>query len=159
MCILVSRVQVQWDEAFQGFLPSKTLFKHGGLYTCAKLFGSSLVFRLMSQIVLAVGILGATVMPHGLFLGSALATQDRASVKPTAPPSPSSTRVTSPKGFEFLGTLSRLLRPIHADTLEEFASHADRPNNSLAFVKAHLKHGIVDLVINLLGLAVIINSL
>ena len=112
----------------------------------------------MRQIVLAVGILGATVMPHSLFLGSALATQDRASAKPTALPSPSNTCTTAPKGFKFLGTLSRLLRPIHAHT-EEFARHADRPNNSLAFVKAHLKHGIVDLVVNLLGLAVIINSL
>ncbi|KAH9973228.1 natural resistance-associated macrophage protein-domain-containing protein [Lactifluus volemus] len=137
MCILVSRVQVQWDEAFQGFLPSKTLFQHGGLYA-------------------SVGILGATVMPHSLFLGSALATQDRASVKPVALPSPSSTLATTQKGLK---TLSRLFRPIHVDTSEEFARHVDRPNNSLAFVKAHLNHGIVDLVVNLLGLAVIINSL
>jgi metal iron transporter len=37
LCILVSRIHVQWEEAFQGFLPSKTLIHHGGLYTCAKI--------------------------------------------------------------------------------------------------------------------------
>lgn len=36
LCILVSRIHVQWEEAFQGFLPSKSLVQHGGLYTCAK---------------------------------------------------------------------------------------------------------------------------
>ena len=42
----------------------------------------------------AVGILGATIMPHSLYLGSALATQDRASVKPVVLPSPSGIRDT-----------------------------------------------------------------
>jgi len=138
MCILVSRVQVQWDKAFQGFLPSKTLVQHGSLYT-------------------SVGIIGATVMPHGLFIGSALATQDRASVKPIDLPSTPSVHATGPKGF--FGVLSKLFRPIHVVNLDEFTSHADRPNNSLSFVKAHLHHGIVDVVVNLLGLAVIINSM
>lgn len=49
-------------------------------------------------------------------------------------------------------------RPMRIDA-DEFASHADRPNNSLSFIKAHLHHAIVDIVVNLLGLAVIINSL
>jgi metal iron transporter len=49
-------------------------------------------------------------------------------------------------------------RPVRID-MDEFASHADRPNNSLPFIKAHLHHAIVDIVVNLLGLAVIINSL
>ncbi|KAF8481695.1 natural resistance-associated macrophage protein [Russula ochroleuca] len=138
MCILVSRVQVEWDGVFKGFLPSKALFQHGGLYT-------------------SVGILGATVMPHSLFLGSALATQDRALVKPTALPSMSNIRATESKGL--LRKLSDLFRPARVETSDESTSHADRPNNSLSFVKAHLYHAIVDLVVNLLGLAVIINSL
>jgi metal iron transporter len=105
----------------------------------------------------AVGILGATVMPHGLFLGSALATQDRALVKPAALPSMSNIRATESKGI--FGRLSDLFRARRVETSEEFTSHADRPNNSLSFVKAHLYHAIVDIVVNLLGLAVIINSL
>lgn len=50
-------------------------------------------------------------------------------------------------------------RVVRTETSDEFASHADKPNNSLSFVKAHLHHAIVDLVVNLLGLAVVINSL
>ncbi|KAH9953383.1 natural resistance-associated macrophage protein-domain-containing protein [Russula dissimulans] len=137
MCILVSRVQVEWGDAFKGFLPSKTLFHHGGLYT-------------------SVGIVGATVMPHSLFLGSALATQDRVSVNLVTLPEMSNTRTTGPKGF--LRKLSTLFRPVHVDA-DEFASHADRPNNSLSFVKAHLRHSVIDIVISLLFLAVTINAL
>jgi len=135
MCILVSRVQVEWDGVLKGFLPSKALYKHGGLYT-------------------SVGILGATVMPHALFLGSALATQDRASVEPA--PLPSITNIRATESKRFLRKFSDLFRRTDTD---EFASHADRPNNSLSFIKAHLHHAMVDIVVNLLGLAVIINSL
>jgi metal iron transporter len=106
--------------------------------------------------LIAVGILGATVMPHALFLGSALATQDRISVKPAPLPSMPDIRATESK--RFLGKILDLFRPVRIDT-DEFASHADRPNNSLSFIKAHLHHAIVDIVVNLLGLAVVINSL
>lgn len=34
MCILVSRVDVEWGDAFKGFLPSKGVVQHGSLYTC-----------------------------------------------------------------------------------------------------------------------------
>ena len=105
----------------------------------------------------AVGILGATIMPHSLYLGSALATQDRASVKAVVLPSPSGIRETGHN--RLLGKISALFRPVHADNADEFANHADRPNNSLPFIKAHLYHGIIDLVVNLLGIAVVINSL
>ena len=108
---------------------------------------------------IAVGILGATVMPHSLFLGSALATQDRALVNPVVIPSPSMSdqRATRPKGP--FGRIFNLFRLVHTDTSDEFASHADRPNNSPSFIKAHLHHSIVDIIVNLLGLAVVINSL
>jgi len=105
----------------------------------------------------AVGIIGATVMPHGLFLGSALATQDRASVKPVDLPSMPDQRATRSKGL--LGRFLDLFRPTHTDAQDEYASHADRPNNSLSFVKAHLHHSVVDIIVNLLGIAVVINSL
>ena len=105
----------------------------------------------------AVGILGATIMPHSLYLGSALATQDRASVKAVVLPSPSRLRETGHN--RHIGKISALFRPVHADNADEFANHADRPNNSLPFIKAHLYHGIIDIVVNLLGIAVVINSL
>ena len=105
----------------------------------------------------AVGIIGATVMPHGLFVGCALATQDRASVKPVVLPSTPDHRAARLKGL--LERFLDLFRPVQIDTQDEFASHADRPTNSLSFVKAHLRHAIVDIVVNLLGIAVVINSL
>ncbi|ETW87567.1 Mn2+ and Fe2+ transporter of the NRAMP family [Heterobasidion irregulare TC 32-1] len=93
--ILLAKIGADWPHVFLGFVPSKKLFesKPNAIYT-------------------AVGILGATVMPHAIFLGSFLATQDR-------------------------------VRP---------------DNNSLEFIQAHLGHGIVDMVMSLLGVAVPINS-
>lgn len=104
-----------------------------------------------------MGILGATVMPHSLFLGSALATQDRALVKTVSLPSVTSIPATRSRGL--VEKFSDLFRPVHTDSSEDFESHADRPNNSLSFIKAHLHHAMVDIIVNLLGLAVIINSL
>src|SRR5712691_3024137 len=98
MCILVSRVDVEWGEAFKGFLPSKTLVQHGSLYTCTRFTNLTVWFSCDANARLtAVGIIGATVMPHGLFLGSALATQDRASVKPIDLPSMPDQRATRSK--------------------------------------------------------------
>ncbi|KAJ7722589.1 natural resistance-associated macrophage protein-domain-containing protein [Mycena metata] len=119
MVILISKVDVDWGKAFEGFLPSKDIFSAGGIYT-------------------SVGILGATVMPHTLFLGSALATQDRE----TPPP------VVKLKPLQ--ATDSGSTRAEH---------HADRENNSLDFIRAHLSHAIVDIVGSLLSFAVLINSL
>ncbi|KAJ7687435.1 putative transporter of the NRAMP family [Mycena rosella] len=112
MVIIITKVHVDWPQAFEGFLPSKFLFSAGGLYT-------------------SVGVLGATVMPHSLFLGSTLATQDRVTVE--------------------------RLEVLHvADSRE---THADRENNTLDFIRAHLNHGIFDVVGSLLGFAVLINSM
>ena len=96
-------------------------------------------------------------MPHSLFLGSALATQDRVSMNPVTLPEMPNTRKTGPKGL--LQKFLNLFRPVHADTSEEFASHADKPNNSLPFVKAHLHHTVTDVVVSLLFVAVTINAL
>ncbi|KAA1468135.1 smf Mn2+ and Fe2+ transporter [Dentipellis sp. KUC8613] len=150
MCIIISRVSVNWGDAFDGYVPSKTIFEHGGLYT-------------------SVGILGATVMPHSLFLGSALATQDRVSPRSAKPLAQSSDSIDSMS----TATISRWhttprdwwrsfvsnFRVAPLDPTAEPKSHADRENNSLSFVKAHLGHGIADIVISLLGFAVLINSL
>lgn len=57
--ILIAKIKPLWGEVFEGFLPSKTIGENANaLYT-------------------SIGIIGATVMPHALFLGSSLATQNR----------------------------------------------------------------------------------
>lgn len=43
--------------------------------------------------------------------------------------------------------------------MDRLKCHSERSNNSLQFIRAHLWHGIVDMVISLLGLAVVINAL
>ncbi|KAI0783150.1 natural resistance-associated macrophage protein [Abortiporus biennis] len=159
MAVIISKVGVNWGDAFDGFVPSKTLFQSGGLYT-------------------SIGIIGATVMPHSLFLGSALATQDRVKAKPDKMSRPllasptlsmesDASEVTQPPRSrvqivreEIRKTFSSVFK---IETAEKYAhepkSHAERENNPLNFVRAHIYHGMVDIIISLLGFAVIINSL
>ncbi|KAI6048030.1 natural resistance-associated macrophage protein-domain-containing protein [Pisolithus marmoratus] len=186
MAMIIARIDVVWEDAFKGLLPSKALFDNGALYT-------------------TVGILGATIMPHSLFLGSHLATQDRMastplkgvharSVPASFDPPPHKTffqrlhhfvrqpcsilscdsipddsavyeptTPTQPTTFsERLRTCRRrffgVFRSDEASHPANVFTHADRDNNHLPFVRAHIYHGMVDMVISLLGFAVIINS-
>ncbi|KAI0662546.1 natural resistance-associated macrophage protein [Cubamyces menziesii] len=140
--ILLVRVSPDWGATFLGFIPSKGLFQTqpDALYT-------------------AVGILGATVMPHALFLGSYLATQDRIAPAPTLP-NPVSSEAATLRGkvaewFKSLITISRAER-IAAS--REYRDKYGRQNNELTFVRAHLTHGLVDVIASLLAVAVPINS-
>ncbi|GLB43763.1 putative natural resistance-associated macrophage protein [Lyophyllum shimeji] len=157
MTIIIAKVNVDWARAFEGYLPSKYVFSSGAVYT-------------------SVGILGATVMPHSLFLGSALATQDRISPAPRqvkkfldaesrsstdtelSPPSEK-----KPSSRSLVHDLRELVcAPFRAPLASEYATratcHADRENKPYEFVKAHIYHGIADVMISLLGFAVLINS-
>ncbi|KAN0100220.1 Natural resistance-associated macrophage domain containing protein [Tylopilus felleus] len=151
MIVIISRVSVNWGEAFRGFIPSKGLVSSGSIYS-------------------SVGILGATVMPHSLFLGSRLATQDRlAKGSETDLPNFSESSSTAPT------FLQRVLRSIRStfswrrlfsiSRLDETScppnvmTHADRENNTLCFVRSHMYHGMADVIASLMGFAIIINSL
>ncbi|KAJ4482297.1 natural resistance-associated macrophage protein-domain-containing protein [Lentinula aciculospora] len=180
MCIIISRVHVEWSHAFQGYLPSKYIFPNGAFYT-------------------SVGILGATVMPHSLFLGSALSTQDRdPSPKSQYPSHPvnsttssSTSTVFSARDFPESTVLKEmpegdLLPRDKSHTTKWYSTHPfrfimakvfrtppetmygmkytakrheDWENNSFDFVKRHLYHGTVDVIGSLLGFAVVINSM
>ncbi|KZT35828.1 natural resistance-associated macrophage protein, partial [Sistotremastrum suecicum HHB10207 ss-3] len=122
--ILIVEVSPHWGHVFQGFLPSKAVFKSEALYT-------------------SIGIIGATVMPHALFLGSSLATQDREA---------SSIQ---------LGDEEHACRATE-DPSEDISSDEVRSerkqNNKLAFIRAHLMHSIIDISMSLMGFAVVINS-
>ncbi|KAL0573855.1 Manganese transporter smf1 [Marasmius crinis-equi] len=144
MCVILTRVNVDWGDAFEGFLPSKHIFPGGALYT-------------------SVGILGATIMPHSLFLGSALATQDRVQADGAVPHTPLSIASLYPSNwFSFprlRESLSQALQKPPRKLSGTFAKrHSERVNRPLEFVKAHLYHGIVDVALSLLGFAVVINS-
>ncbi|KAK0203868.1 natural resistance-associated macrophage protein [Desarmillaria ectypa] len=126
MCIIIARVDVHWPDAFLGYVPSKYIFKNGALYT-------------------SVGILGATVMPHSLFLGSALATQDRVMAK------------SVDEEEEKPEKLRQRIRS--AFRMAPISPPETSNSNSLSFIRLHLYHGIADVVLSLLCFAVVINSL
>lgn len=56
--VLLVRIKPDWPEVFHGYLPSHHVVQSGALYV-------------------SVGILGATVMPHAIILGSHFASIDR----------------------------------------------------------------------------------
>ncbi|KAI0354647.1 natural resistance-associated macrophage protein [Trametes cingulata] len=159
MAIIISKASVHWGDAFLGFVPSKTVIRSDALYT-------------------SIGIIGATVMPHSLFLGSALATQDRISSSPdpnkeaqiasmdsSLSSSDSLSTASSKRGpHSVMGYIrASFKRHFSASAVPELAhapaSHADHENRPYAMVRGHIYHGIVDMVVSLLGLAVVINSM
>jgi len=115
-------------------------------------------------------------MPHTLFLGSALATQDRVShrhAEEKAPQIEAYTSTAVPQGrLRCLGVLFRRVinyfkasfqNAVRVPDPSEYATkakrHSELENNPLGFVQAHIYHGIADMVISLVGFAVVINSL
>ncbi|KAJ2925000.1 hypothetical protein H1R20_g12100, partial [Candolleomyces eurysporus] len=152
MVIIISKVDVNWGHAFQGYIPSKYIFQSGGLYT-------------------SVGILGATVMPHSLFIGSALATQDRIQFrerKKDIYDDESTTGIDAAQGTpskwkiilqKMKRNVKRAFQRPPASFYNQATRHSERENNPFEFVSAHIYHGIADVVASLLGFAVLINSL
>ncbi|THU79103.1 natural resistance-associated macrophage protein [Dendrothele bispora CBS 962.96] len=177
MCIIISKLNINWGDTFEGYLPSKYVFPNGAAY-------------------ISVGIIGATIMPHSLFLGSALATQDRTGVNSnssdnnadhetnvstgnmqtplhkqdkassTTSSSSSSSRLSLfltnflKRTYSFLRLSFETSFRVPPPTLKEQVNrYADWENNSGEFVKSHIYHGTVDIVMSLLGFAVVINSL
>lgn len=112
-------------------------------------------------------------MPHSLFLGSALATQDRVSHLPDpakeaqlrsmdSAVSDAPTKRGASSLFECVRAgFRRHFRIVNVTDAArpEVASHKEHENRPYSFVRTHLYHGIVDMVVSLLGLAVVINSM
>lgn len=127
-------------------------------------------------------------MPHSLFLGSAFATQERekpsdsfsvleaelasanaeqknsdadsyAESLPSPAPAPAHPwfRRWGARAAGAAKAWFRVMRVVPES--KAVTSHAGWQNHSLAFVQTHLNHGIVDMVISLLGIAVVINAL
>lgn len=107
-------------------------------------------------------------MPHSLFLGSALATQDRLSPTPPKDDKSSLSSLGSlPEERRPTGILNRIKSSLagafRINALDDHGNrpqrHEDRENNSYWFVESHVYHGVVDIVLSLLGVAVVINSM
>jgi metal iron transporter len=168
MLIIITKIDVDWGQAFLGYVPSKTNFKAGGLYTCEYPVSKSEMSDIERSLFSAIGIIGATVMPHSLFLGSALATQDRVSTKTLKGDGLSNSSLESlPEERRPSGILNRIKSSMNKTfRIKALDSHKNRPqrhedweNNPYLFVKSHVYHGVVDIVLSLLGVAVLINSM
>lgn len=130
----------------------------------------------------AIGILGATVMPHSLFLGSALATQEREPEEELSEKShswDSSSTLASTLAEKTRSLVAHMRAGLSKDSLVRSAkrafhmgrvrelegeerpprNHAEHENHSVGFVERHLTHGVVDMVVSLLGLALVVNAL
>ncbi|SPO29805.1 related to vacuolar transport protein ESP1 [Ustilago trichophora] len=101
--VLLVRIKPYWPDVFHGYLPSHHVVQSGALYV-------------------SVGILGATVMPHAIILGSHFASIDRLPSLDAAPctTTTSTSNVDTPREeaqqdqsrWEIIsGACSRLLRP------------------------------------------------
>lgn len=147
------------------------------LYVCADLLVYPLIV-IFFLCLAAVGIIGATVMPHSLFLGSALATQDRIDFRPDDDNDADSLKNVNADERGRAGTNNGLgsmfyqfCSNMKESVMDAFrkpppnlyaraaTKHSDHTNNPDAFVRAHIYHGTADIVGSLLGFAVMINSL
>ncbi|KAJ3718364.1 natural resistance-associated macrophage protein-domain-containing protein [Lentinula raphanica] len=142
--VLLVRVHPHWPGVFMGFIPDKNLFQShpNALYA-------------------AVGILGATIMPHALFLGSFLATQDREAFHTAAsmalPGSRDHKRLSSMKTYAL--NLFRITPADRAAAAKDYRTkYGVRENNPLSFIQQHIVHIVIDVCSSILVLAVPINS-
>lgn len=140
--ILLVSVKPDWAQVFEGFIPNQRMIVNGGLYV-------------------AVSLIGATVMPHSIFLGSKVAILERL---------PSSVCGESlPQESENV----YMLETIHTSLPEKQDStpspELERQRNleivatkarigSVKHVRTHLAHASFDIVFSLLSLALPINA-
>lgn len=112
-CFELSKIKASVREVFHGYLPSSTLVESQALYQ-------------------ACGILGATVMPHSLYLGSGI-------VQPRL------------REFEMLTNNTDVLE---TDSLGEYVKY--RP--SLHAIESCMSYSVVELAVSLFTFALFINS-
>ena len=168
MLVIITKIEVGWGQVFLGYVPSKYIFQPGSLYTCELPISVFEIVTRQTFLFLAIGVIGATVMPHSLFLGSALATQDRLSKTPLKDGNLSSSSLEPvPEERRPTGILNRIKSSLNEAFRTKAVDghknrpqrHEDRENNPYLFVKSHVYHGVVDIILSLLGVAVVINSM
>ena len=102
-------------------------------------------------------------MPHALFLGSFLATQNRVGGPPEKLPYPVHAIEEGTLGYRarlrrFFSSLVSVSRAERIAASRDYRNKYARENNDLGFIKAHLTHGLVDVISSLICVAVPINS-
>ncbi|KAE9410709.1 Nramp-domain-containing protein [Gymnopus androsaceus JB14] len=143
--VLLIRVHPHWKGVILGYIPDKKLFKSHP-----------------SAIYAAVGILGATIMPHTLFLGSFLATHSRVAPLETSTvdlPGPSNHTNLKRTLKTYFIDLFRITPAERAAAAKDYRTrYGERENSTLSFVKDHLNHLIIDSCSSIVILSIPINS-
>ncbi|KAI5478528.1 metal iron transporter [Pseudohyphozyma bogoriensis] len=163
---LLVKVSPVWKDVFHGYVPGPGFIRGGGLYV-------------------AVGIVGATCMPHAFYLGSKMATMRR--LVPESYESDDSTDKFFGMAFELERVDSPPQRAQSSEGDHQIHLHfpqpvtvpssfvAQRPQRrqsedgkkvptgpaekpTLKCVQAHLGHAVADVAGSLLGFAILINS-
>ncbi|WFD35584.1 Manganese transporter smf1 [Malassezia cuniculi] len=140
--VLIGRVQPDWGDVFYGYVPSSTVVESGGLYV-------------------SISILGATIMPHSLVLGSHFATIDRLGEYrdlDSKPAAPSERRGGTWRNFWHKVGRQLMARSACVPTTMESDSLEEREPTSLRNLQLHLKHASWDIAICLVLFAITINS-
>jgi metal iron transporter len=117
-CVQLSYIHTSAGEVFQGYLPSSAIIRGDGIY-------------------LSCGILGATVMPHSIFLGSGVV-------------QPRLRHYDETNGFR-----EPAPRPVMRTTSEP---SEEKYQPSIAAIKGCLKYSIIELSTSLFTFALFVNS-
>ncbi|MBW0465151.1 hypothetical protein O181_004866 [Austropuccinia psidii MF-1] len=142
--ILLCKVKPDWGDVFQGFLPKRAIIANSGLYV-------------------AVSIIGATVMPHSLFLGSKVAMVDRLWDSPNLKRKAPSPKLSSSFSSELPHHPDQVhsLSPNHqtnAPPLHPYHLVSGNEDQSFRHSKFHLAHASFDIGISLFALALPVNA-
>ncbi|KAG8219408.1 natural resistance-associated macrophage protein-domain-containing protein [Butyriboletus roseoflavus] len=140
IAIILSKVTINWGDAFRGFVPSKELFASG--FSIYLLFlGSHLATqdRLAKDSERELPKISQTPSPHQMTLSQRMLGSIRHLFS-----------------WRRLFSISRSDETSYPPSVK---THADRENNKLGFIKSHIYHGMVDVAASLMSVAVIINSL
>lgn len=161
--VLLVRLAPDWSDVFEGYLPSNDIVANGALY-------------------ISVGIIGATVMPHALFLGSKLGTIERMDtcdeVDASEPnvddaevakdePKPQSgdialASVSSPRSRSrstsyMMGPSLHMPQPTPLPIMP-IQPRDESKKRSLRSIKLHVHHAQIDIMVSLFSFALVVNS-
>jgi metal iron transporter len=136
---LLAKVKPDWSKVFDGFVPSSTLVS-----TSAALYAS-------------IGIIGAVIMPHSLYLGSHIATIDRI---PEVKEKTTKSSTQSDKSWK--ARAKRFAAIIDPDMFEDNSTIDNRLKEpkklSIAQKKIHILHASWDVALSLFTFSIFINS-
>lgn len=139
--VLLFRVNPDWGLAIRGFLPSAKIVEGSASYT-------------------AIGMLGATIGPHAILLGSNLATVEREDDSQSEPETQRKASIQSQDSENFLYDMPPRTLDVRFNhvSINEEPEVMSRKFKVLKSCRSHLSHATFDIAASLYTLPLIINS-